>query len=602
MTGLSSYVAKQCRYALHLNHLPATLRPAQAEPDPVQQLRADLGQAFEAEVGETIMELHPDALTVEGRGLHAEAATLAAMDAGTQLIWNASLPEDVAGRRTGLPDLLVRVGDAPEAGRWRYAPVDVKNHGPFAARTTDKHLVVVSDLDTIEPNVGSIAHGVGDADDLLQLAHYWRMLQALERAPRAAAPLGGIIGKADLDPVLVWLPLDLDTYDDAFHEAIVVIDEATLTTSDPLRPRLAHSFKHSDCGACVWNPVCAEQWVARDDLTLVVENRVAGQLAARGVTTRTQLAALDLRTAWLLDKGAATEALSLATQASPLEPLPNEMVRDDLGLASVVDLHGLVSDLERLNEGTYRGKLFDAVLSARAQVAGRALLRPGAADPGNRPPRADIEIDVDMEDFTDWCYLWGTYTSVRVDHVPFELTPGYRAFAAFASAAKKSFATPTLDLEAQVTAEFWTWIEEIAERCRVHGLSFRLYCFAGPSAENKWLRKLAARHAGRAGVPSPEDVEALIESDAWVDIYTFTKRIWVTPKGNGLKNVAPIAGHRWASDDDGGAASLLWFREAITGNDEARHGATQRLLEYNASDVLATLKLREHIWNELSST
>ena len=601
MAGLSSYIAKQCRYALHLNHLAPGLRPTPADPDPVQQLRAELGNEFEASVGHTLTAFHPDMATIEGRGRDAEEATLAAMDAGERLVWNASLPEDISGRRTGLPDLLVRSGNNREAARWRYVPVDVKNHKPFEERKSDKSLLARSGLDQLVPNIGDLAQGAGRSDDLLQLAHYWRMLEAIERAPTTMEPIGGIIGKDDLEPLLVWLPLNLSSYDELFAEAITIIDEAASTTTDPLQPRLARTYKHSDCPACIWHEVCAEQWLARDDLTLAIEDRVSYELQERGTSTRAALAELDLRVAWLLDNGLASEALTVAAAGQAEVDLPPTLVQSDIGLSTVGDLDGLAPDLERLVGGTYRGKVLNGVLSARAQRAGAPLLRPGALNQANNPPRGDVEIDIDMEDFTDWCYLWGTYSTIRNAALPFELEAGYRPFAAFEEGDGSSFAAPTLELEAQVFADLWTWLTRISEQCEENDLTFRLYCFAGPGAENKWLRKLATRHQGHAGVPSLELVEDLIASDVWVDMYDYTKRIWVTPKGNGLKNVAPIAGHSWDDDEDSGGASLIWFRDACRAADpEARVSNTKKLLAYNRNDVLATYSLRTAISDLLS--
>jgi hypothetical protein len=92
------YVAKQCPVRAQND----ALRPAEpVPPDPFTQRLFAGGNAFEAEIVGEVLRLHPHAVVVGAENSDAlEAATLAAMDAGSSPILSARLPADVAGRRS----------------------------------------------------------------------------------------------------------------------------------------------------------------------------------------------------------------------------------------------------------------------------------------------------------------------------------------------------------------------------------------------------------------------------------------------------------------------------------------------------------------------
>lgn len=271
MRALSSYVAKQCHFALHLDHLPGSLRPTPAPTDELLELHAEMGRAFETEVGARLLALHPDLTVIRTRGSGGEGATLDAMGRGERLIWNASLPDDLVARRSGMPDLLVRHGDVPDGGVWRYVPADVKNHHAYDELSAkSKALIVTSPLAVVEVNVGESAPGACGADDLLQLAHYWRMLETIGRTPEGIDPVAGVIGKDDLTPILVWVPLRLDKYDGAFAEAIAVITAAEATPAaageTAITSAAVRSYRHADCEGCQWIGICKPMWIERGPL------------------------------------------------------------------------------------------------------------------------------------------------------------------------------------------------------------------------------------------------------------------------------------------------------------------------------------------------
>jgi predicted RecB family nuclease len=536
--AFGSYIAKQCRYALHLDALPASVQPSPRPADPVEALRARMGAEFEEQIGEILTESHPDLVHV--RGDNSVAQTTAAMDAGALLIWNASLPEDVVNRRTGKPDLLVRFGDAPQAGNWRYVPVDVKSHDPYDVRSTDRKTVVLGSLETMSINEGEVVNAVAKNDDQLQLSHYWCMLDSLNRAPQDADPMGGIIGRVELASLLIWVPLDISDYLDKFTHALTVIDHATTVTASPLTDTSARSYPHTECSSCHWFSVCDQQWQGRDDIGLAVPDALAEKLKKEGVTTRTQLAKLDLA-------------------AIP----PNQSTR------------------------------IDGVLKARAQIGNRAVIRPTANDHYFRFPSSNIEIDVDMEDFTTHCYLWGTYTTIKSANTPRNLVEGYRAFTAFESDGK-TFAEASDTNEAETFIKFWRWVKELIRDCDQLETTITFYCYTG--AENRWLRSIAKRYAGKPGIPSIDEIEAFITSQYWVDVHFGVKTLWVTGTGAGLKSIAPIVGRHWDDENDGGAQSLLWFDDATRSTDPAvRLERSQKLLRYNENDVLATKRIRDYL-------
>ena len=133
-----------------------------------------------------LLALHPDAHMVAGEDRAArEVATLGAMRAGAPVIVGGRLPADLAGRRVGEPDLLVAA-----SGRSGYRPVDIKHHrcldagpGGLPARCSPLDRLV---WEAAEVDPGSSARK--RKDDLLQLAHYQRMLEAAGMAASGGPP------------------------------------------------------------------------------------------------------------------------------------------------------------------------------------------------------------------------------------------------------------------------------------------------------------------------------------------------------------------------------------------------------------------------------
>jgi hypothetical protein len=191
------YVAKQCPVRAQWD----IIRPCEPlPPPPVLARRFARGLQFEAEVAARLLPLHPAAHVIPGPARAGrEDATLGAMKAGRPLILGGRLPADLAGRRAGEPDLLVAAKDG-------YRPVDIKHHRcldagpggwPASCSQLDNPALEAAEL---VPGSSARAH----KEDLLQLAHYQRMLEACGMAAPGKR-LGGIIG---VDGVVTWYDLD----------------------------------------------------------------------------------------------------------------------------------------------------------------------------------------------------------------------------------------------------------------------------------------------------------------------------------------------------------------------------------------------------------
>jgi predicted RecB family nuclease len=224
----------------------------------------------------------------------------------------------------------------------------------------------------------------------------------------------------------------------------------------------------------------------------------------------------------------------------------------------------------------------DAVALARAWLADMTVVRRVREV---SVPRADVEVDVDMESFGDaGAYLWGSLLSGPMADA-LDLPAGYRAFVTWQR-------LPTPD-EGRSFGEFWQWLTDVRARTLRAGLSFRAYCY-NELAENRWLLASAERFAGVHGVPGRAEVQEFIDSESWIDLFRVVTESFLCARGKGLKTIAPVAGFHWRDPEAGGENSMRWYRDAV-GFDgvPAELSQRRRLLDYNEDDVLATRALRE---------
>lgn len=527
---LDAGVVTRCRRRVHLEHDPAAEEVPQAPLDPAAEQRIADAREHRREIAEKLraaVTVDPAVLWVGiGQGMsygERVEATTQAMAAGADYISGALLPSDQTGGRRGGVELLVRVGDA-------YVPVLVVRHrisdpGEGASTTA------LTDLDPRNARRDAARKIRSHPRDQLRLAHVHALLRAAGRA-EAGRARGGVIG-LDAD-VVVWHDLDAPTfpggisareeYANRFGDRLAVATAAA-TGAEPL----AVPSRILECKHCPWWPVCEQALTSSRDVSLVVRGDDAVELRHIGVSTVDALAALD-------PEGESPIAFT----------------------------------------GTTYG---NAVALARAWLADLTVVRKVR---DVRVPRGDVEVDVDMESFSDHgAYLWGALLT----GADIGLAHGYRAFATWDP-------VPTTD-EARSFAEFWAWFSDIRARAAERGLTFRAYCY-NALAENRWLLASARRFAGMPGIPAVDEIKSFVDSDEWVDLFRSVSESFLCAHGKGLKVIAPVAGFAWHDPEAGGEASMRWYREAVgMSGGEPDVVQRERLLRYNSDDVHATYVLRE---------
>ena len=592
------YLAKQCPVRAQWD----LIQPC--DPLPVSRVlerRFAAGRQFEAEVVAQLASLHPDACTVAGPGRdEREAATAAAMKAGAPVIVAGRLPADPEGRRVGEPDLLVVAAGSG------YRPVDIKHHRCLDA--SDGGLPpLCSSLDRLTWEAAALAVDSSARKrkgDLLQLAHYQRMLEACGMAAPDGRH-GGIIG---VDGVVTWYDLDapvwqtrsasgrvrqrstMDVYDFEFAFRLDILAVAARHEADPQAGLLVVPVRIGECAECPWWSWCGPVLQAGSgDVSLLPglgwrEWRIH---RAHGVTSRAELAALDHRTAALVAAG-----VDLRPVTAALGTLP-----DDTSLADVIGgrrkaqarrlaeagIH-VLGNARALSPGTAAysdapmRNLPEQIDLARAALGSSAAYRRRGVT-RVRVPRGDIEVDVDMENTEDGVYLWGALLSAGQGQ-PSE-PDGYHPFC--------TWEPLTADTEVELFGRFWAWLTRLRRDAADAGLVFRAYCY-NEAAENTQMRRIAAA-AGLA-----DEVMAFTGSGQWVDLLRVFGNQLVTGRPAGLKQVAALSGFTWDVQDPGGGESMLRYDQAV-GTSGASPGesaaARDWLLTYNRNDVEASRSLRE---------
>ena len=522
---LEAGAVSRCRRRVHLDHDPAMREAELAPPDPSAEQRIADAAAHRADIRGRLVDAVPGSWATVPRELPTEdrvALTERALAEGVAYVWGALLPADREGHRRGGAELLIR----HDGG---YLPMLVVRH-----RITDPGSGAVTtaptDLDPANAVPDETRKVRSQPRDQLRLAHLRRMLQALGLA--AARPLGAVLG-LDADVVL-WHDLDAPTWPNgrsALAEYDVRLADRVAVAQAALAggPALAEPSRILECRTCPWWPTCESELSAIRDVSLVVRGEDATELRRAGVSTVDKLAALD----------PADEPPILWTS----------------------------------------GTFADSVALARAWLADLTVVR---KVPLVEVPRADVEVDVDMESFGEsGAYLWGCLLS----GVDVGFAPGYRSFVTWDP-------LPTVD-EARSFAEFWAWLTQVRARALAAGLTFRAYCY-NAMAENRWLFGSAERFGGSPGIPAKREIQSFVDSDEWVDLFRSVSDQFLCSRGKGLKVVAPVAGFAWRDPEAGGEASMRWYRDAVGMNGgDPDPEQRERLLRYNEDDVRATKVLRE---------
>jgi predicted RecB family nuclease len=594
------YVAKQCPVRAQNDALwPVEPRP----PSPVLERRFERGRRFEADVVADLLRLHPDAIAIEGEDASAvEAATSDAMARRVPLILGGRLPGDPIGRRAGKPDLLVA------AGGGGYRPVDVKHHAALQPAEPDSSGLpaLCSGLDRLpveNAEIDGAFHARKRKEDLLQLAHYQRMLEAAGLAADDG-PHGGIVG---VERRIVWYDLDapiwrtsssagtqkmrttMEVYDFEFDFRLDIIAVAQLHAVDPSVDLLVVPVRVAECDECPWWDYTRPLLEAGSgDVSLVP--RIAWREwkihRDHGVTDRAALAALDVTTARLVAAGVdVADLIALVNDLprdTPIAELPAVRRRaaqlgqlEAAGVMTVGDVSKL-SALTASYSGAGLSSLPEQIDRARAAL-GPALVYRRRGVEEISVPRADVEVDVDMENVEDGVYLWGALLT-------------HRSAVSLSAERYHPFVTwepLTPEVQTRNFLRFWNWLMDIRAASAEAGRTFRAYCYSA-SAENTYLRS----HGREAGFL--DQVEEFIASDGWIDMLRVFDGQLITGGGSGLKAIAPLAGFSWRVEDPGGSESMLRYDVAIGSPSEAeREAARGWLLTYNRGDVEATLAIRE---------
>ena len=588
------YVAKWCPVKAQND----TLKPCEPLlPSPSLERRFERGRDFEDGILEQLKVLNSDLVVIdpELRGAAAEEATLAAMKDGLTLIFGGRLPSDLVGRRVGKPDLLVRANTAG------YRAVDVKHH--LTLKGFEKEPALCASLGdprweaaTEEPSFSPRKR----REDLLQLVHYQRMLEAagLAADDRRGAIIG-VEGRAtwlDLDAPLWKTPSSsgkqkprttMEVYDFEFDFRLDIIAVAQQHLVDPSVEPLLVPVKIGACGECPWWGHCKPQLEAGSGDVSLLSNlgwKPWSIHRDHGTRDRGTLARLDHRTATLVASGIDVRTLMDQAQVSS----PSTSVADIIGgrrPAQVARLEAAgvttAADVMDLCEETasYSGS---GLTSMPIQIdLARASLGP---EPAYRRrgiervavPRADVELDIDLENIEEGVYLWGCLVT---DRASLGAETGYRAFT--------SWEPMTQEAEVAVFDRLWEWLTGLRAEARAAGKSFRAYCY-NEGVESGHLKRLAAL-ADRSA-----EVEELVSSEDWVDLLRVFDKQMITGGSSGLKTTAPIAGYEWPVEEPGGAESMLLYERAVSDADPQKKAQAQTwLLDYNRGDVEATLALRE---------
>ena len=284
---------------------------------------------------------------------------------------------------------------------------------------------------------------------------------------------------------------------------------------DEVTPLLAEPIVCEQCDMCRWREWCGDQLEEVSDLSLISGVGVGRRslYKAHGIEDLHALAALDWRTAELVLSKVDVDGLRLKAAGRPASTPLAELIANrpkQVEVLAALDLE-TVGDLATIDAKTLAvcaagaSNAAGQIELARARVGAAAAYRKRGVDVVT-VPRADIEVDVDMENTNDGCYLWGALVTDRRGGAP---TVRY-----------VPFVTWDPDIEAgELIAfkDFWTWFSNLRAEASGDGASFKAYCYSR-SAEQGQMTRLADRLGLR------DEVDEFLASDDWVDLLEVVQR------------------------------------------------------------------------------
>ncbi len=597
--------ATECAHREVNNRNNAYADLPRTEPSAFVQLLMQKGFEHEAEVFSRLESAHGVVRLPAMNHDDLVGETTLQMRKGSPLILGGGLP--TLSGRSGKPDVLVRVDAASAHASWGYVPVDVKSHRGFEG-TAKARPWSIGSIEAPSPDRARSIDSLGKPllNDSLQLAHYWEMLSEGGWAPDTE-PIGGIF---DVDFQLVWRRLDEALWKHEHPEtgavelrsALQILGVEWMFRWEAIsrmlegRPPGTEAILHGSCSTCEWKDVCYDELSDAEHVSLIagVTKAHVKKFAVIGVRTQSQLAALDVSDAALIDRANANRvdlvrywnaAREHDRSDDPIEVLTGKSRKalEFLTAEGFVTVSDLGTIDARLMSMPWFSNVARRIDSARVRLQPDGLPHIPRGEVVPAVPRADVEIDVDMEN-SDVVYLWGTNTTVREwARVPASVGVGYRPFHTLAGGHPD---------EARAFAAFWEWMHTVIDECSTLGTSVRFYCYT--DAENTRMHEIVGRWPDHPGLPSHEEIDAFCLTDHWVDLKdNVDSLIWPTDTLS-LKKVAPLAGFSWRDADAGGDNSILWYEIVVTTDDDGqRREMSEKLLRYNEDDVLATKVLRE---------
>jgi predicted RecB family nuclease len=593
----NSSFAKQCPQRVQLD----VLQPCEPLPDPpFLQMLYRAGNEHEDDTFALLFDGVEGAVVIEAEDPNdREWQTLQAVKDGALVIAGSRLPIDHRAQRVGQPDLLVRHGEG-------YLPIEVKSHKALErVRKAGTGAALVSDVTTpfFDAAAADVEHNARKhVGDLMQLAHY----RALLEAAGMAAPDCFAAGVCGTEGVIVWHDLAapvldppeylddppaghisaMERYDTEFAHRLGIFRAAEAHFFDEVTPLLAEPIVCDQCDMCRWREWCGDRLEEVADLSLIAGVGVGRRALykAHGIDDLHDLAALDWRTAELVRGKVDVEGLGLKAVGRPATTPLADVIANRPKQVEVLSALGLqsVGDLETIDTKTLDVCTAGApnaatqIELARARVGESPAYRKRGVDTVT-VPRADIEVDVDMENTNDGCYLWGALVTDRRGEVP---TVRYMPFVTW---------DPDIEAgELIAFKDFWSWFSDLRAEASGDGASFKAYCYS-KSAEQGQMTRVADRLGLR------DDVDEFWASNDWVDLLEVVRAQLITGRSMGLKETAPLSGFAWRSGDSGGTLAMVKYDQAI-GEDTGpagRAAAQEWILEYNEDDVRATAALRE---------